>query len=147
MKNISILCAIILAINLLNSCSKREQIQEKKTLLEKSEIMSFYLKAYETNKETKYKGLEACHATSIFEQYKLEKNKLLVHYFSEEDFSDEKEILYELIKKLNIATDLDDGIYNYYIFNYNEKILEEVIRSLPSGYNISTDDIKIFIGY
>ncbi len=149
MKKNIILSVIILITSLLISCSKKEHEKDihMQLIFDKKDVMENYFAAYEIHKEMKFKGLEACEASSLFEDYKIIKNKLLIQYFNNQDYSNEKEILNNLVNKINIATDLTDGIDNYYIFSYNSKILEETIKSLPSSYYISIDDIKIFINY
>ena len=149
MKKNIILFDIALIFSLLISCSKTEQEKDilKQSCIDKKDVMVNYIAAYEVYKEMKFKGLEACNGSSIFEDYKIIKNKLLIQYFNNQDYSNEKEILDKLVNEINIATDLNDGIDNYYIFSYNSKILEEIIKSLPSGYYLSIEDMKIFINY
>lgn len=149
MKKNVILVGVVLIFSLLISCSKnkQEKIILKESFIDKKDVMENYFSAYEKYKEMEFKGLEACNGTSIFEDYKIIKNKLLIQYFNNQDYSNEKEILNKLVNEINIVTDSKDGIDNYYIFSYNSKILKEIIKSLPSGYYLSIEDMKIFINY
>ena len=149
MKKSVILFVIILIISLFFSCSKNEQEKNKlnQSFIDKKDVMENYFAAYEIYKEMEFKGLEACNGSSIFEDYKKIKNKLLIQYFNNQDYSNEKEILNKLVNEINIATYMNDGIDNYYICSYNSKILEKIIKSLPSGYYLPIDDIKVFINY
>lgn len=147
-KKVNFLC-IALIFSLFLSCSKNKQetMIPEQSFIDKKDVMEHYSAAYEIYKEMKFKGLEVCNGSSIFEDYKIIKNKLLIQYFNNQDYSNEKEILNNLVNEINIATELNDGIDNYYIFNYNSKILAEIIKTLPNGYYLSIEDMKIFINY